>query len=203
MQTLEHGVWVSVTELAAIVGLSKARVSQKVDKLEAAGLVTTRSEGKGRPKYVNRIEYQNAVDKLQDGVKRLGYEHRADNTAQSQPIVNKATQLGEVTDLAISQAKKAECDAEMARIKLDEVKGSVLPLYAVTDAMTRAAEVLVRGLDSLPAKLDDIVALQKKEGSLAAKVYFKGLIRDLREDLAKELTNLSSKPQEEDTQDDA
>ena len=54
-------LWVSVTELAALKGVTKQTVSEKVARLEAAGQPPTKS-GNGREKLVNCAEYDRALD---------------------------------------------------------------------------------------------------------------------------------------------
>lgn len=165
---MTDGVWVSLTEAAGIKGVSKQAISKRLERL--SGRVATRREGQRL--LFNLAEYDRVTGAETDPAQAL--RNRA--AAGEEPAARKP---GETAQLAFSvhRAKRENYEAELARLKLDEQLGKLVPVADVEAAMVRCAERLVRGLDQIPALSDDP----------QARLALKGKVRELRQVLADEM----------------
>jgi len=93
--------------------------------------------------------------------------------------------------LSYSQARTAEYNAELKKMELEERQGKLIRVEAVTEAMTRCAEALVREIEQIATKADDLATAVAKDGTQGARGVLKGLARDLRENLARNMRILT------------
>jgi len=178
------GLWVSVSDLAARKGVTKQTISERVAKLVRDGLIETKP-GPGRAKLVNLAAYDKAVGETGDAAKAIGALTKATIRAQEQGEA--APSSGGDHVLAREQARRAAYEADLAKLRLDEKLGRLLPIEDVEASMVRCAEALTRAFDQLPTRADDLAAAVAKDGVNGARAFLKVVARDTRAVLAKEM----------------
>jgi DNA-binding transcriptional MocR family regulator len=169
----------SVSALAALVGVDKAAVSRRVTRLEAQGLITTQCDGPGKPKLINVAAYLSATAQTGDAIR----------TANG--VAAKAEPPADLT-LAQHQARKTAIQADLAQIELDRARGVLVRADDVRDAMAHAAGELVRGLESLAARADELASALARDGVAGLRAAIKDAVRDLRERMAADMTLLAT-----------
>ncbi len=162
---MNDGVWISVSEVAAARGVSKQAVHQRLKKLN--GKVSTKTEG--RQMLMNIAEYDRAVDADTD-------------PAQALRNRDSDSKIGSSVKFADERAKRESYEAELARLKLEEQLGKLIPIAEVEQAMVRLAERLLRSIEQWPSMSDD-VAVRKvlKEKVLEARGILASDMRLLRD----------------------
>lgn len=180
---LDDGVWMRVSELAKAKGVTRQSMSERVRKLETAGHLTTRKEG--RSVYVNVPEFDFAVSRNGDAIAEQRINTRTSNLDESSPELRK------------SQARKAEYDAEMARLKLEREQGRVRDVSDIEQGAINIAIGLVAELDKLPAKANEIFSIAKNGNKRALKLLLRNIVNDTRSKMATDLQNLIEKEKTE------
>ena len=84
---------------------------------------------------------------------------------------------------------KARTDTETYRAKIAELEynervGRLIPLDDASRAMERCAEMMVRAIDQLPTRADDLATAFQRKGVAGLREALKGASRDLRETLS-------------------
>lgn len=77
--------------------------------------------------------------------------------------------------------------AKLAELEFNEKVGRLLPIEDVTQAMARAAEVVVRELEQMAAFADDFAAAFTRGGVVALRAEIKAKVRGVRVALAESL----------------
>ncbi len=167
------GLWMSVSEIAASKNLARQSVSERVARLEAQGLVSTRP-GKGRQKLVNLAEYDRAVGETTDGIRSIN------GCGSSPPSVPLSQPSGDDPVLAREQARRVSYQADIAKLDLDERLKRLLPADEMAAAIGEAAEIIVRCIEQLPTRADEVAAAVGKEGAIGARTILKTIANDLR-----------------------
>lgn len=183
------GLWVSVSDLAARKGVTKQTIAEKVARLEAQGLLSTRP-GKGRAKLVNLAEFDRAIGETGDAIREMAAASARTSTPVVQPAPDGADPI-----LAKEQARRVAYQADLAKLDLDERLGKLLPVEHVTAAMVRCAEALTRALEQMPTRADDLAAAVAKEGVTGARAFLRTMGRDMRALLAREMRLLEVEPE--------
>lgn len=173
------GIWLSVSELAAAKGISRQSMHERIRRLEAQNLLTPRLSG--RNKLVSLAQFDHVSRETTDLVRQ------SNGSAKPLPDTDTATTKA----LSYSQARKAEYDADIKKMELEERQGKLIRVEVITDAMTRCAEALVREIEQIPTKADDLATAVAKNGTQGARGLLKLLARDLRENLARNLRILT------------
>ena len=174
-----EGLWLTVSELARQRGVDKAAISRRITRL---GLELR--PGPRNSKLVNVAAFDHAVGTSTDAV-------RAANSAKAAAREQEAS-TGEGQVLAREQARRAAYDADLKKLDLDERLGKLLPVSSIEDAMTRCAEAMVRRIDQISSRADDLAAAVARDGGAGARRELKAISRDLRETLARELRLLEA-----------
>lgn len=183
-----QGLWLSISDLAARNGVTKQTMAAKVTRFESQGLLSTRTEGKGRPKLVNVAAFDVANGQAGDAIKALAAQGRADAPpAAASPAVDDGNPV-----LAKEQARRTQYQADLAEIELRKARGDLVPAADVTAAMVRCAEMLVRQIDQMPARADDLASAVAKDGTTGARAWLKSMARELRAALAQEMRMLET-----------
>lgn len=183
------GLWVSVSDLAARKGVTKQTIAEKVARLEAQGLLSTRP-GKGRAKLVNLAEFDRAIGETGDAIREMAAASARPSAPVTQPAPEGADPI-----LAKEQARRVAYQADLAKLDLDERLGKLLPVEHVTAAMVRCAEALTRALEQMPTGADDLAAAVAKEGVTGARAFLRTMGRDMRALLAREMRLLEVEPE--------
>jgi hypothetical protein len=174
----DGGLWLTITELAEQKGVGKSTISEKVKRLVDAGKIETRA-GDGGTKLVNLAQYDKAVGETTDPAKELGAETR-DETVEP------------VGDSRYRDAKtrQAQYAADLQEIALKEKLGELVPVEEVRRASARIVETILRVVDRLPARAEEITSAVSKEGAIGARGKLKEMARDLRSAIAESLAAL-------------
>ena len=181
-----NGLWVPLSELARLRGVTKGPLSRRISRLEAQGYDLSRP-GPGGSKLISVAAFDRATNEATDVV-------RATNGGAAQPATTPApAKAGEDLVYAREQARNAAYSADLKRLELDERLGRLLSIEDVVDAMTRCAGAIVRGLDALPSSADDIAAAVARDGSYGARRLLKQRALDLRETLSREMRLLADR----------
>ena len=169
----------SVSALAALVGVDKAAVSRRVTRLEAQGLITTQCAGPGKPKLISVAAYLKATEQTADAIRTAnGVAAKAEAPASP--------------SLAQQQERITSVRADLLQIELDTAKGLLVRADDVRDAMAHAAGELVRGLESLAARADELASALARDGVAGLRAAIKDVVRDLRERMAADMTLLAT-----------
>ena len=190
------GLWVSVSDLAARKGVTKQTIAEKVARLEAQGLLSTRP-GKGRAKLVNLAEFDRAIGETGDAIREMAAASARPSAPVTQPAPEGADPI-----LAKEQARRVAYQADLAKLDLDERLGKLLPVEHVTAAMLRCAEALTRALEQMPTRADDLAAAVAKERVTGARAFLRAMGRDMRALLAREMRLLEVAPDNSDPEPD-
>jgi DNA-binding Lrp family transcriptional regulator len=165
----------SVSDIARAKGVSKEAVSKRVKRFEADGLLQT--ETRGQQKLVPLAEYDRLVGETTDfgRVRRPAEPPAARRSTAEDPV------------RAVEDARRARYQADREEIELKKLLGAIVLTDDVERAMTRCAEVMVRAIDTLPRRAEDLAAAVAKDGVPGARAVLKQLAFDLRAKLAEEL----------------
>jgi hypothetical protein len=172
------GLWLTVSDLARLLGVSKQAVSKRVNRLEALGAIKTWPGERGM-KLVNVAEFDKASGRTGDAVRQRN------GRAALRPV--------NPNDLVLSeqQARRAAYDADLKKLELDERLGKVLAIDDVETAVTLIAEALVRKIDQLPSFADEVASAVARDGAQGARGILRKVALTLRTLLADEMCKLS------------
>ncbi len=185
------GLWVSVSALASQKGLTKQTVSEKVARLVEQGLLTTRP-GKGKAKLVNVAQYDRVTGDTADLSKEQGARtKKADDDA-----------AGRDPTFSREQARRAGYEAELKRLDLEERLGKLRSVEDIVAATIACGEVVVREVDQLVTRADDIAAAVAKDGVLGARAALKHLTFNMRKAIEAAFTKMAAAADVPDTETD-
>lgn len=171
MDLLDVGLWETVADLAKRKGIARQSLHERVDRLEADGLITVRREG--RSKLINVAEFDRAVGEVGDAVKEAAFAARDPEVdADKNPA------------LRDHQARAAQYGADLKFLDLEERLGRLIPVAEVEEAAQRAAEAIVRVIDRMPSYAEAIAAGVAKDGSHGARGALKEMAREIRQGVA-------------------
>lgn len=174
----------SIADIARRKGVSKQAISKRVARLEQLGQIATHKGPRGTV-LVSLAEYDRAVGETSE-------------LAHVQAPQPKVTAVADAEhSYTREQAREKAYAADLKKLDLDERLGKLVPIEHVQQAAVRLAETLVRLLDQLPTRSDDIAAAVGKEGSPGARRVLKEIGRDARETMARELERLAETAQAE------
>lgn len=97
----------TLTELAEVLGVGKAALSDRASKLESLGAITT--EARGRAKLINVVEFDRVIGETTDLARKQGQATRRGEPKDDEASSNRAIFTRE-------HAKRAGYDAELARL---------------------------------------------------------------------------------------
>lgn len=191
----EAGLWSSISDLAIRKGVTKQTLAERVSRLEAQGRLTTRP-GKNRSKLVNIAEYDRAVGETTDlshaagaATKRMvetGSRGDDDDTA---PLPAGTSASSVYTQ---EQARHMAYKASMAELDLNERLGKLIPFDDLAKSAQRVAEMLVRQIDQVITRADEVAAAVARDGVQGARAALKTIARDLRKNAATALSKLGA-----------
>lgn len=179
--TLELGLWLTITELAARKGVSKPAISMRVKALETAGKLQSRP-GSGRAKLVNLAEYDRAVGETGDA-------------AHEQAVwTKKATEGTGPEGLASREAatRDKQYSADLKFLELQERLGAMVPVSALEARAVTAGAEIVRLIDRLPSRADAFAAAVTKGGVQAVRTMLLQLNDELGAAITAEMTALAN-----------
>ncbi|TYL80162.1 hypothetical protein [Bradyrhizobium cytisi] len=184
----DEGLWVSISELAALKGVKKQSISEKVARLIAAGRLTAKA-GKGKIKLINLAQYDLAVGEVGDGARELGAATKAANVGRS-PAATTVSQAdnGRYRD---EQARDKAYSADLKFIELERARGNLLPVAefdaVAEDAASRIADIC----DGLMARDSELIAIAVKEGENGMRAALKRITRAQREAIVRAMKDMA------------
>lgn len=87
--------------------------------------------------------------------------------------------------------------AKIAELEFEERMGRLLPLDDVQRAMERCAEIMLRGIDQLPTKADDIATAFTRSGVAGVRDALKVMARELKTNLSESMRLTAEEEEEE------
>ena len=174
-----NGHWLTVSELAASRGLAKASVSERLKRLQAQGVDISTMPGKGNRLLVNVAEYDRAVGTSGDPARALATKAPLPDAGGAEHVYTR------------EQAREKAYKADLAKLDLDERLGKLVAVEALAAAAGGVAEAMVRAIDQMPGRAEDLAAAVAKDGMTGARAALKTFARELRETLARELARLA------------
>ncbi len=186
---MPDGLWGSVSDLAARLGLAKQSVSERVARFEANGLLTTRP-GKGRAKLVNFAEFDRAAGIATDITRQLNGGGSPQPSLPAPDAEPKDPTASET--LTRENARRAAYTADLAYLELKEKLGKLVRREDVMQATVALADVMVRAIEDLPSHHAEIAEAVGQDGAAGARSALKRLAFDLREKLAAELSAVAA-----------
>jgi len=169
--------FLSISALAEKLGLSVQAVSQRVAKLEALGLITT-TRGKGRIRFVSFADYLRAISQTGDQTKEAGWRTRKRRNGETPD---------EGGTYLESQTRKIRLDAEFRALQVGKMKGDLVPIRSVETSLSVAAGRIVRVLDRLPTRTDELIACVRDNSANPVpkvRALLKAVVRDIRTEMA-------------------
>jgi DNA-binding Lrp family transcriptional regulator len=170
--------YLTVSELAKKLDLTVQAVSNRVGKLEALGLITTK-KGHGPSKLVPVADYMKAIRQTGDPDKTRGWK-----TRMGAP--DGETYLEE-------QVRKIRLDSELRALQVGKMKGDLVPIRSVEASLSVAAGRIVRVLDRLPTRTDELIACVRDNSANPVpkvRALLKQVVRDIRTEMASAMTDV-------------
>lgn len=178
----EAVLYKSVTDLAAARGVSKVAISKRVKSLEERGVVLSKA-GPNGTKLIDVAAFDTAIGETTD-FSRV----RAKTSSGSAPASASNTATGAYT---AAQAERMAYDARLKGLELARQQGLLVPVAQVAKAAALTAEKLLRAVDSMPTRADEIAVAVANGGIPAARKVLKDMVRDVRMRMAAELAGLA------------
>lgn len=178
-QSVNDGLWLSLTELAQLRGVSKPAISQNLKNWKARGVeVATRMEG--RALLINVAHYDMA-------------RGEAGNVAFAQePEAVEPKLPGASTDpvFAREQAREKGYAADLKKLQLGRELQTTVAIDRAEDDIARLLEPIVKAIDRLPSRADDLAAAIANGGAAGVRNELKVVAADLRNDVAAAMEQL-------------
>lgn len=192
-QTVD-GLRVSAAEIARLKGVSRQAISKRLRRYVDDGLLQKDAAGK-----VSLAEWDTVTQEATDPARLLGSDTPVEPAEIGAPAAVKEPRDDSYQR---QKARAAQYDADLKEIQLRKEQGRLLPIEGVTAAMARCAEVLVRDIDRLPAKADDLATAVSRNGAAGLREALKGVAREMREHVAANMRLLAEDETGDDEQDD-
>jgi len=170
---------VGVSELARLKGVRKSAISKRLARLEAEGLIATKIDG--QRKTVDLAEWDRVTAATADPDRLRG---RSSFRAAKSPRAVEAPVAG----LTQARTETEQLRAQMARLEYERRTGQLIQRQDVTRAMETCAAAIVREIEQLPTRADDLAAAVQRGGVAGAREFLRSQVRLLREALARRMT---------------
>jgi hypothetical protein len=187
----------TVSEVAARDGVTKQAVSKKVRELVELGLTIER-DTRGFVGRLNVVEYDRLRGRTDDPSKAQAPGRRPD---QATAPAAQAKPPGEDESYKEALRTKTWHESERLRLDLEERRGTLVRVDAVTDAVVTCASSITAIVDRLPNAADDLVAAVSREGVYGVRVALKQLASKLRADIAEAMTGIAADAPKLETED--
>jgi DNA-binding MarR family transcriptional regulator len=164
------GIWLPITDLAKLKGVTKQAMAKRVSRFERDGLLVTQSGPRGA-KLVNVSDFDRAAEEFVDGIKALAA---------------RTVHCGQPSDgsLAAAQRDKIIYETELKKLELLERQGRLLLKDHVLEAARRCSDTAVTMLVRLELRSEEMNDACQKDGIRGARSLFKRIIFDLRREMA-------------------
>ncbi len=184
----------SVSDLARERRVSKQVISKNLKRWAAAGrVVSTKREGKAT--MIRVAEYDAARGEIGDLARQMG-EAAKKGALLDSPSPDGA---GDAPIYTYEQARAKQYEADIKEIELRKLRGELVEVAALQGAATAAAEAMLRAIDQLPARAEEL-AVAAKMPLAACRQFLKTAARDLRSRAADVFSGLASRAMTPDEQ---
>jgi hypothetical protein len=181
----------SISQIADRDGVSKQAVSKKVARLVDLGLSVERDSA-GHVAAVNVVEYDRLRGRTDDPSKVQAPGREPPPTAPADESYNEAIR------------QKTWHEAEKRRLELDELKGKLMRVDRVADAVVHCGASTAKICDRLPGAADELAAALNREGVHGLRVALKQIASRQRSEIADALAGIAAAaPKEEPEEADA
>jgi DNA-binding Lrp family transcriptional regulator len=181
------GVWVTCADLARRRNVSRAAISKRVKKLEADGLIATRTNGAS--KEVELASFDRAIGETGDAVKEQAAETRRTRQADK-------PSSGGSGPMRDAQTERAQYEARLKALDLAERQGQILPIrgeHGIEAAAVAIGIAIARDADGLIRYADEIATAVSKEGTAGARRVLKQIGTRFREQVAASLGEIAAR----------
>ncbi len=171
----------TIGQIAEAEKVSTAAVSRMVKRLRKQHGLMVALDARGHVTGVNVAQYE-----------ELRGKHGDPSKAQAP----KSGQETEATNDSYDEALRIRTwvEAERAKLKLAAEQGLYVPVDQLSEALTLAAEEIVRRLDVLPNAADDLAAALSQEGVRGLRIALKKIGVELRTEIADALAGCIGRP---------
>jgi hypothetical protein len=184
----DGALWVSISELASLKGVTKQSISERVARLETSRLLATR-KGSANTKLVNLAEYDRAVGETTDLAKQQAAvtmrATRTDSAAE-----NDAGAASADPTYVEAQRRKTHYEADLKALELGERMGSLVAINKVETVIAEIAEEIARPINQLPLRADEIAAAASRDGPAGVRAVLKDAAFNLLRAIAHALRRL-------------
>ncbi len=163
----------SQVEYAKHRGVSK----QAIGKMIAAGKIPTQLRS-GR-KMIDPAEADFAL-----GENRSRVDNDRDESTGFAPGFAPTPRESSSSGLTKARTASEVYRAKLAELEYNKAVGNLIPVDDARRAMERCAEMMVRAIDQLPTRADDLATAFQRKGVAGLREALKGASRDLRETLS-------------------
>ena len=180
------GVWVTISDLAKRKGVSRQSARERIDRLERAGLISTRQEGRSR--LVELVSYDRAVGDTGDAGRETGAETKRELAASTEPKAPPAN-----AKLRDAQTERAQYETRLKALDYAERIGQLVPIkgqHGIETGLVKATERILRELNAPLNRVTDIM-VAAREGEPALRRLIRDMIRAQRLSIATRLTELA------------
>lgn len=176
-----HDDRLTQSEIASHKGVSRQAISKRAKRLIADGLIDVDSAGR-----ISLAQWDKAVGQTTDPSRFLALEMAHSDAREAKESTDSSQ---ESLDPSYNRAKAraAHYDAERKEIELRQLKGRLVDIDDLTNAMQDCAGKLVRVIDRLPSRADDLAAAYAREGVQGLRHVLKLVAEEWRELLADEM----------------
>ena len=180
-------------EYARHRGVSK----QAIGKMVAAGKIPTMPGPHGR----RLIDPAAADFALGESRERIDVGRPDPATLPQAPgaiVAEAPAQTSSSSGLTAAKAVTEGYRSKIAQLEYEERVGRLLPLDDVQGAMERCAEIMLRGIDQIPTKADDIATAFSRGGVAGVRDALKVMARELKATLSENMRLTAEAEEEED-----
>lgn len=155
----QGGLWMSLSSIARLKGVARQTISEKVDRLERDGKISTR-RGKGKVRLANLAEYDRALGEVTDLAREQAVRTRAEGAGASPTNSSYVAQ----------QTRRARYAADLAELELKQRLGETVPVAEVVAAVELWGQRQVEIMD----------AAVRRASNADERAMLKRFVHDLR-----------------------
>lgn len=164
----------SISDLARERRVSKQGISKNLKRLASAGrAIPTRKSGKET--LIKVAEYDLALGQVGDQARILGEATKKGIDGPGAPPTDPDAPI-----YTREQARAKQYEADIKEIELAKLRGELVEVSQLRDAATAAAESMLRAIDQMPARAEEL-SVATKMPVAQCRVFLKSAARDLRQ----------------------
>lgn len=112
--------------------------------------------------------------------------------AETAPTASSPSVPRETPALTAARTEQAQIETRIKSLELDRRLGKLLEADDVAAAMARCAEALIRDIDQIAARADDVVTAYTRDGAAGVRALLKKLAREIRSTIAENMRLLEA-----------